>query len=430
METSSRFRALSTGTVKRQLRALQGAVVLAFVSDLVMHEFVRRLPSLSPFREALVEALLLSALMFATLYVFLFRPNARHAAEREAIELTLVNSEEKLSAIFRTMAEGVALNEIVYDERGTMIDYRILEVNDAFYTIADFRGQDVVGRLATDIYGMSADMIASFWQTHRSRDQVQHTEMLSPLNGRWFYVSTSPFVNDRFVTSFLDITDRKQAEAALVSSLKDKDALLKEVHHRVKNNLQVITSLLRLESARGVDAATKAVLGDMQGRIRSMALLHESLYRSGAVDTVDLSEYLRQLAGQTVRAGADRPGAIQLRFDMISARVPMDQAMPCGLLMNELISNSLKHGFPDGRSGEIGVELQRVAGARLQLRVHDNGVGLPEDFEARRAQSLGLQLVADLARQLRGELVIGPARAAAFTLTFTPAELATSPAPD
>ena len=234
----------------------------------------------------------------------------------------------------------------------------------------------------------------------------------------------------RMIGTHHDITERKQAEQALQSSLRDKEALLSEVHHRVKNNLQVVTSLLRLEAGRNAHPQTRSVLGDMQGRIHSMALLHESLYRSGTFASIDLGGYLRQLSSQSFRALAVAPGAIQLQLDLASVQVEMDQALPCGLLVNELLSNCLKHGFPDGRSGEVRVELHALdAGRQLRLRVSDTGVGLPEDFESRRSHSLGLQLVSDLAGQLQGTLEIGPGPAAEFTITFSAAEIRLSALP-
>lgn len=207
-----------------------------------------------------------------------------------------------------------------------------------------------------------------------------------------------------------DITERRNLDLALQASLQEKVALLNEVHHRVKNNLQVITSLLRLEAGRSSQPDTRAVLQEMQGRIRAMALLHESLYRAGTFASVDLASYLKQLATQAFRAQGN--GAVRLTLLLEPVQVSMDLATPCGLLVNELISNALKHALPSGQGGEIQVALQAVpspVGSAPQwcLRVSDNGVGLPADFEVRRTQSLGLQLASDLARQLGGTLDIG-----------------------
>lgn len=188
-----------------------------------------------------------------------------------------------------------------------------------------------------------------------------------------------------------------------------RKSLTREVHHRVKNNLQIITSLLRLESGRSEQPGTRAVLGEMQGRIRSMALLHESLYRSGVFASVDLGDYLAQLVTHAFRSQAQTNDAVRLVLALDPVHVGMDQATPCGLLVNELVSNCFKHGFPHGSEGEIRVELRAADdGRQLRLCVSDTGVGLPADFDAIRRQSLGLQLVEDLAAQIGGSLAVGP----------------------
>jgi two-component sensor histidine kinase len=229
-------------------------------------------------------------------------------------------------------------------------------------------------------------------------------------------------VDDRKVIqcNIRDITDRRRAEVALLASLHEKEALLKEVHHRVKNNLQVITSLLRLETSRAAEPSTKLVLRDMQGRIRSMALLHETLYRSGNFARVDLAGYLRQLATQLFRVQNTEPSRIHLTIDLAPAPVDIDQAIPCGLVVNELLTNSLKYAFADGRAGEVRLGLERNEDGEIRLTVIDTGAGLPHDFEARRHRSLGLQLVSDLVRQLAGTLEIGPGPGASFTAVFRP----------
>lgn len=250
-----------------------------------------------------------------------------------------------------------------------------------------------------------------------------------PQGETWFELSIAAMpgqekLDQHFILLARDITERKRAETTLRAALDEKTALLNEVHHRVKNNLQVIASLLRLEVGRSSQPDTKAALGDMQGRIRSMALLHESLYRTGVFASVDLDTYLKQLCQQAFRASAQLNGAVRLVLDLATVRVTLDQATPCGLLVNELISNCFKHGFPGERSGEVRVALQPVSGTQWRLTVSDNGVGLPVDFEGRRGTSLGLQLVSDLAQQLGGALEVGPGPGAAFTLLFNLVEKA------
>ncbi len=219
---------------------------------------------------------------------------------------------------------------------------------------------------------------------------------------------------------------RERAEEALVASLREKEALLKEVHHRVKNNLQVITSLLRIEGRRIDHEITKTVLDQMQGRIQSMALLHETLYRSGNFARIDLAAYLSQLAHQVFRSQMAQPGLVQLHLDLEPVQMEIDQAIPCGLIVNELVSNSLKHAFAEGRGGHVWIDLHPGPGGVGQtLSVRDSGPGLPRDFDLKRQRSLGLQLVSDLARQLEGSLEVRPGPEAHFEVTFYRARMAT-----
>ena len=285
------------------------------------------------------------------------------------------------------------------------------------------------------------NLSASDWDAHkadlRAHRPFRNFEMRRPdQDGRSHWVSISgeaifdaqgSFAGYRGVGS--DITARKEADLALQASLRDKEALLKEVHHRVKNNLQVVTSLLRLEAGRSGHAPTKAVLAEMQGRIRAMAQLHESLYRSGVFATVDLAGYVKGLATQAVRILTGREGSVRLQLGLAALTVTMDQAMPIGLLANEMISNAFKHGFAEGRSGDLNITLAPLPdGVRWRLCVSDTGAGLPADFAARRGQSLGLQLARDLAVQAGGVLDIGPGPQAVFALDFTPARAHAAPA--
>jgi PAS domain S-box-containing protein len=218
------------------------------------------------------------------------------------------------------------------------------------------------------------------------------------------------------------LEDQQRVQVALTSSMRDKDALVKEIHHRVKNNLQVISSLLRLESARHTAPDLTSVLEDLGRRVHSMALLHDQLHRAASFAEVDLGAYLEQLSRYCFSSLAPPSGAIQLHLQLAPVAVSMDQAVACGLLVNELITNTMKHGFPAGRDGEVRIELLPVEGGpEARLRISDTGVGLPADFATRRTKSLGLQLATDLARQVGGTLEIGPGPEAVFSVTFVPA---------
>ena len=217
-----------------------------------------------------------------------------------------------------------------------------------------------------------------------------------------------------------DMTAQRKSVEALNALVKDKNALLREVHHRVKNNLQVISSLLRLDARKSAQPDVKTALTEMNWRIRSMALLHESLYRADHYASVDLAVYLRQLATEAARSMIGPSSKVTLALDLCPVTVNLDQATPCGLIVNELISNALKHGFAQGGSGTVNIRLLRTNESEVQLSVSDNGVGLPLNFEFRRAGSLGLQLISDLAQQMGATLDIGPPPVANFCLTFSP----------
>jgi two-component sensor histidine kinase/AmiR/NasT family two-component response regulator len=230
----------------------------------------------------------------------------------------------------------------------------------------------------------------------------------SALQLRWFSMSVTPLGANMpgVVIAHTDITACKQVELALQEALRAKQVLLKEVNHRVKNNLQVVANLLQLETERSQQAASKLVLADMQGRIRAIALLHQMLYHTDAHASTDLGSYLQQLAIQAFRAANHSP-QIHLELSLVAINVSLDQATHCGLLVNELISNSLKHAFPDGRAGTVRVHLSRLNGSgQVRVCVSDDGVSLPAEFYSPSGSGLGLQLVSDLLGQLGGVRLI------------------------
>lgn len=200
-----------------------------------------------------------------------------------------------------------------------------------------------------------------------------------------------------------EIAERKRAEAALLASLEEKQVLLKEIHHRVKNNLQVICSLLDIQSQCARDAADTSLFQESRDRVRSMALVHEALYQSESLARIDIGDYVRGLVGQlaSTYAVTGRPADVRLNLD--SVHLSIDEAVPCGLIVNELVSNALKHAFPDGRAGVIEVGLTSARG-EVTLSVRDDGVGFPDGATVGGTKTFGLRLVAALVDQLHGRL--------------------------
>jgi len=216
-----------------------------------------------------------------------------------------------------------------------------------------------------------------------------------------------------------DITDRKQAEAQIKAALTEKEVLLKEIHHRVKNNLQVISSLVSLQADDMTDPRLLEVFGDVRDRVRAMALVHESLYQTGDLARLNLADYATSLMNHLWSAHRAVAGKVQLKLAIAPVILPVDLAVPCGLILNELASNALKHAFPGGRSGEVTVTVEHDPKSdTVCLCVRDNGIGLPANRDWQQSKSLGVRLVHMLAHQLRGTVTIGPGPGAEFRVTF------------
>jgi two-component sensor histidine kinase len=186
--------------------------------------------------------------------------------------------------------------------------------------------------------------------------------------------------------------------------VQEKDLLLSEIHHRVKNSLQVVSSLLNLEAARIQDQTVSEMLMTTQNRVRSMALIHQTLYQSKDFAEVDFHAFLQSFVPTLVQSYSIHPGQIAVKFHVGEMRLPIDAAVPCGLIVNELISNALKHAFPKERCGAIEITCSQHSSGQAILVVQDDGVGLPENFSFERSETLGVQLVSMLAGQLGGSV--------------------------
>jgi PAS domain S-box-containing protein len=223
----------------------------------------------------------------------------------------------------------------------------------------------------------------------------------------------------RKVSGFIqDITDRKKAEDSLKASLREKEVLLREIHHRVKNNMQVISSLFNLQARAPISAECREILREGQTRIRSMSLVHEKLYQSRDLSKIDLAGYIQSLTVHLFHVYLVNPEQVRLETEFEDVALDINSAIPCGLILNELISNALKHAFPNGRTGVIRIGLRRGTGGAVELRVADDGVGFPAESDFREAESFGLQIVNLLVHQLEAAIDLDRTKGTAFTVTF------------
>ncbi|MBF0529079.1 MAG: histidine kinase, partial [Deltaproteobacteria bacterium] len=220
-----------------------------------------------------------------------------------------------------------------------------------------------------------------------------------------------------------DITKRRLAEEKLKEALREKGVLLREIHHRVKSNLAVISGLLNLKSRQLNDHSIKDTLQELRNRVMSMSLIHDLIFQSDSLADIDLQQYLVRLADflRETYLEYDQPIILEIRAHGVF--MDIDRAVPCALIVTELLSNSFKHAFPDGRPGRISVEARYTRAGLMEISVHDNGVGLPENFSWYRDSSLGLNLVKSLTEnQLQGRIDFDRQAGAKFTLVFQPAE--------
>jgi two-component sensor histidine kinase len=201
-----------------------------------------------------------------------------------------------------------------------------------------------------------------------------------------------------------DITERKQAEEKIRQSLREKEMMLKEIHHRVKNNLQIICSLLNWQSRYIQDPCTLEMFRESQNRVKLMALIHERLYRAKDLARINFREYVQSLTDQLFRSYRNQGQEIAIQIDMEDIPLAVDKAIPCAMILNELVSNSFKHGVPPGSRGVISISFKSLEEGRLILGVRDDGIGLPPNFNSHSADSLGWELVNALTNQIGGSI--------------------------
>lgn len=251
-------------------------------------------------------------------------------------------------------------------------------------------------------------------------------ESFEPHLGRFFRFEALPLLGPDGKVEFLvhaarDITSRKRLEEQILASLREKDLLLAEIHHRVRNNLQVMHGLLELQAAHATDGRVADAMRSCQGRILSMGRIHERLYSGRDVPDVRMDEFVADLAHSLIESyGA--AGRVAVRLDVTDEPLGITTAMPCGLILNELLTNALRHAFPGDRSGEIQVAFRRGADDRCELVVSDDGIGLPKKVDVRKTTSFGLKLVVAFGEgELGGTIEVIRARGTTIRLRFAPA---------
>lgn len=321
--------------------------------------------------------------------------------DKKQIEQQLVESEERYRTIFENSPVGVAIIK----------DLHIHQANSTYAKMYGFRdcvevqNMPIIDRITPEYKTFVMDKFKE--RVTDEKNSIAYDSISLRKDGSRFPVhvelTSMNLSGEKAVVALIsDITELRDREEKIKSSLNEKEILLKEIHHRVKNNLQIISSLLSLQSEYINDKKAFELFIESMNRIRSMAIIHEKLYQTNNFSRIDASEYVTELVNYLFRTYQDSTRRIALESDIDNINIVIDTAIPCGLIINELISNSLKYAFPENRQGVITVAFKQNGTSGYELSIGDNGIGLPADFDFSKTNSLGLMLVTSLTEQLNG----------------------------
>ena len=325
---------------------------------------------------------------------------------------------KKLSSALEQTADLV----VITDKEG-VIEY----VNPSLEKLTNYTKEETIGKTPRILKSgkLKKSIYKELWETILSGRSYSQVFINKKKGGNLYYEekTISPIKDAQgnithFVSTGRDITERKRTEKIIKKSLKEKEVLLKEIHHRVKNNMQVISSLLRIQSGSIEDEKIQEMFYALHDRIKSMSLLYELLYESKDIARVDLSEYIRGLTTHLMSMYRDRVGVINFKVDVKDVYLDLKRAVPCGLIITELVSNTLKHAFSKAERGEITVEMHPDKGEKYTLVIRDSGKGFPEELDFRETESLGMKLVVDLVKQLKGTIELDRTKGTIFSIRF------------
>ncbi len=341
-------------------------------------------------------------------------------AEKEIVEKKIRLAYEEWQRTFNSISQPVSIHDR---------EYRIIRANKAFSDFFKKSFRDLIGKKCFEIFHCSNGPLPNCPHTKTLETEINCSEELfEPTLNKHLRIITSPILNDTgectgSVHITEDITDRKLAEEMIMASLMEKEVLLKEIHHRVKNNMQVISSLLSLQARQIIDKKDIELFNESRNRIASMALVHEKLYNSKDLANIDFKDYISSLVnGLFTFYGASAKKVI-LKMSVEDISLSIDTAIPCGLIINELVSNSLKYAFPEEKKGELKIVLDKAGtddnDTSYSVIISDNGIGIPEGIDIRKTKTLGLQLVTNLVEhQLQGSLQLERSGGTSFTILF------------
>lgn len=335
-----------------------------------------------------------------------------------------ISARKSLEERFRLVVESAPNAMVMVNSKGRIEMINVQAERVFGYQRSELLGQPVEILVPERFRGHHPSLRGGFFSDPKSRPMGAGRDLYAMRkDGSEFAVEIglNPIKTEEgpmVLSAIVDISDRKGKEARIEAALKEKDVLLGEIHHRVKNNLQIVHSLLDLQSSRIVDPLVLEMLRETQNRVQSMALIHQTLYQSRDFSGVDFGNFLDNLAPILSASYGVDSTRIALSIDAVGVLLPLSVAIPCGLIVNELVTNSLKHGFPGNRYGHISINLSKDGDDYVRLVVSDDGIGIAESVDFENTTSLGLKLVTLLSEQVAGELKVNRANPTEFVLRF------------
>ncbi len=371
-------------------------------------------------------------LMVTGLSLYIIFESIKRERRRDRAETALKNSEELLKNIVEFLPDAT----LVIDS-----NERIIAWNRAMEALTGISGKDMVGKgdyeYAIPFYGEKRPLLINIILNPNSEFRKEYENVIHDgdhltaevftkglgKEGRYLYARAAPLYDSDgnisgAIETIRDITDRKKFEEELRTSLLEKEILLKEIHHRVKNNLQIISSLLSLQSDYIESENDLELLMNSQSQIMSMAAIHEKLYHSDSFSNIDMKGFIDDLARQLVGFYSLMDASITIQTDVHDVTMPIDTAIPCALLINEILTNSLKHAFPKGE-GTVNIYLNTDKRGFYELSMKDDGIGMPENLNTADKKTLGLKLIDAIVKQLHGEIVKTNLGGTEYHLRFT-----------
>lgn len=326
---------------------------------------------------------------------------------------------ELFPIIFNNAFDAIVVYQCIKGDNGEVIDFIFRYMNDSSFNILKGTREDFIGNRFLPLFPYAAEngMFDTFKSVAETGAPAEKDFYYEYGDYKGWYRDSVIRHGESIIVYFRDVTEQKLLEIKLKNSIKEKELLLKEIHHRVKNNLQIVASIINLQSAYVKDPEDALLFDESQNRIKAIALIHHKLYEGNTFASVNFESYIRDLLMTLFNTYQIVRGKINLIYDIDKIEVGTDPAINLGLILNELISNSLKYAFPGDRKGEVKISI-KTGNDIVKIIVEDNGVGFPGNIDFRNTDTLGMQLVTLLTEQYAGEIELYRLQGTKFTLTF------------